>query len=105
VAKIGFALVIVALASVLAGAQATQQSLGPRLDFATPLAGSPLTCSPGQTQKLVVPNSIAAQAKLKAHLLNLLRDSLFDDARGIVNTAREKEIKKLASKLKGGKPE
>jgi hypothetical protein len=29
-----------------------------------------------------------------------LRDSLFDDAAGIVNIAREKEIKKLANKLK-----
>jgi hypothetical protein len=40
-----------------------------------------------------------AQAKLKAQLATLLRDSLFDDAKGVVNIAREKEIKKLANKL------
>jgi hypothetical protein len=39
------------------------------------------------------------RAKLKARLLTLLRDSLFDDAKGIVNIAREKEIRKLANKL------
>jgi hypothetical protein len=32
-----------------------------------------------------------------------LRESLYDDAKGIVNIAREKEIKHLASKLKGDK--
>jgi len=29
-----------------------------------------------------------------------LHDSLYDDARGIVNIEREKEIRKLANKLK-----
>jgi len=32
-----------------------------------------------------------------------LRDSLFDDAKGVVNIAREKEIKRLANKLKNSR--
>jgi hypothetical protein len=32
-----------------------------------------------------------------------LRDSLYDDAKGIVNIARENEIRKLASKLKSNR--
>jgi len=40
-------------------------------------------------------------AKLKSRLATLLRDSLYDDARGVVNIEREKEIKKLANKLRG----
>ena len=43
---------------------------------------------------------MAERARLKARLANLLRESLLDDAKGIVNIAREKEIKKLANKLK-----
>ena len=50
---------------------------------------------------IAVPLEVAEQAKVKARLLNLLRDSLFDDAKGIVNIARENEIKKLANKLRG----
>jgi hypothetical protein len=41
-----------------------------------------------------------ARAKVKARLVTLLRDSLYDDTKGIVNIAREKEIKKLANKLR-----
>jgi len=37
---------------------------------------------------------------LKLKLSNLLRESLFDDTKGITNFAREKEIRKLANKLK-----
>ena len=40
------------------------------------------------------------RAKTKARLITLLRESLFDDAKGIVNIAREREIKKLVGKLK-----
>jgi len=43
------------------------------------------------------------RAKLKARLANLLRESLDDDAQGIVNIAREKEIRKLANKLRSDK--
>jgi len=32
-----------------------------------------------------------------------LRESLYDDAKGIVNIAREKEIKKLANKLRSSR--
>jgi len=49
-----------------------------------------------------VPSTVAARARLKARLITLLRESLFDDTKGIVNIAREKEIKKLANKLKSG---
>jgi hypothetical protein len=41
-----------------------------------------------------------ARAKVEARLVTRLRDSLYDDAKGIVNIAREKEIEKLASKLR-----
>jgi hypothetical protein len=40
------------------------------------------------------------RAKVKARLINLLRESLYDDAKGVVNITREKEIKNLVSKLK-----
>jgi hypothetical protein len=40
------------------------------------------------------------RARLKARLAALLRESLYDDARGIVNIGREKEIRKLANKLR-----
>jgi hypothetical protein len=42
-----------------------------------------------------VPQPLAERAKLKVRLVNLLRDSLYDDANGIVNIAREKEIRNL----------
>jgi hypothetical protein len=64
------------------------------------LVGSTLTCSATSTAPTIrVPMPIVDRAKLKARLATLLRDSLFDDANGIVNIAREKEIRKLASKL------
>jgi hypothetical protein len=61
------------------------------------LRSSPQGCS--QPEKLVIPQAVAPRAKLKARLVNLLRDSLYDDAKGIVNAAREREIKNLAHKL------
>ena len=51
----------------------------------------------------MVPREILGQARLKARMVTLLRESLYDDAKGVVNVAREKEIRKLASKLKSGK--
>lgn len=68
-----------------------------QFDRPTPLVGESACSSPS---KIVVPRAIAERARLKARLANLLRESLFDDAKGIVNIAREKEIKKLANKLK-----
>jgi hypothetical protein len=61
------------------------------------LSSSTQSCS--QSEKLVIPQAAATRAKLKARLVNLLRASLYDDAKGILNVAREKEIKKLAHKL------
>ena len=92
----------VVLASALAGAQVLgKESGGAEPDFTNAFVGSALTCS--QTHTLYVPQPIAERAKLKARLLNLLRDSLYDDAKGIVNIARENEIKKLANKLKSSR--
>lgn len=94
-----FALLTLALASTLGVVQATGQTLrDPQPNPATAFAESPLTCS--ESQKLIIPHPFAERAKLKAKLSNLLRESLYDDAKGIVNIAREKEIRELASKLK-----
>ena len=65
-----------------------------------PFVGSALTCSSPAKEQIVVRQPFAARAKLKSRLINLLHESLYDDAKGIVNIGREKEIKKLASKLK-----
>ncbi len=97
-AKGSFILLFV-LASAIAGAQVLGKvSPGPEPNLENAFAGSPLTCS--QPHTIGVPPQLAERAKVKAHLLTLLRDSLYDDARGIVNIAREKEIRKLANKLR-----
>ncbi len=67
--------------------------------------GNTLTCTQlpapeSESKTIHVPVSLVERAKVKARLVVLLRDSLFDDATGVVNIAREREIKKLASKLK-----
>jgi hypothetical protein len=99
VANSRFALLTLALASTLGVVQATGQTLrDPQPDPAATFAGSPLTCS--ESQKLLIPHPFAERAKLKAKLSNLLCESLYDDAKGIVNIAREKEIRELANKLK-----
>lgn len=97
--KRSFFLLPVVLGSALAGAQVLNEvSRGPGSDLKTPYVGSALTCS--QLGTIVVPRPLLERAKVKARLLTLLHDSLYDDARGIVNIEREKEIRKLASKLK-----
>jgi hypothetical protein len=97
--KRSFILLFVVLASALAGAQMLSQGAGGSgSDLKNAFAGGALTCS--QPHTIYVPPVVAERAKLKARLLNLLRDSLYYDAKGIVNIAREKEIKKLANKLK-----
>ncbi|MGB8583428.1 MAG: hypothetical protein WCD47_21600 [Candidatus Sulfotelmatobacter sp.] len=64
------------------------------------LVGSTLACSQTSTAPTIrVPLPLVDRAKLKARLATLLRDSLFDDAKGVVNIARENEIRKLANKL------
>ena len=101
VANLRFALLTLALASVLSSVQATAQALrDPQPDFASTFGGKALTCS--EPQKLVISRPFVERAKLKVRLYNVLRESLFDDAKGIVNIAREKEIKKLANKLRSG---
>ena len=63
------------------------------------LVGAPSICT--QTPVNVqVPLQLFDGAKLKARLATLLRESLDDDAHGILDVAREKEIKKLADKLR-----
>jgi hypothetical protein len=99
VLKRSFLLLPVVFASALAGAQVLGQfSGGAESDFKNAVSGSALTCSPSHT--IYVPSPLAERAKIKARLLTLLRDSLYDDAKGIVNIARENEIKKLANKLR-----
>ena len=51
----------------------------------------------------MVPASIVKRARLKARLMNLLRQSIYDDAKGVINLAREREIADVASKLKQDK--
>lgn len=102
--KTSILLLPVVLASAVAGAQILgQTSGGPNSDLQNAFGGSPLTCS--QPTRIVVPSPIVERAKLKIRLLNLLRESLFDDAKGVVNIAREKEIKRLADKLKNSRPD
>ena len=101
-ARIRCALLTVAFASTLFSVPATAQALrDPNLDLAPAFSKGSLTCS--ETQRFLIPKPFAARAKLKARLLNLLRESLYDDAKGIANITREKEIKNLANKLKDDK--
>ena len=76
---------------------------GDALAEPSPSFGNPLACSPAQ--KLQIPRSVARRAKIKAQLMNVLRESIFDDAKGIVNLAREREIKDLVSRLTKEKAE
>lgn len=93
--------IFVALASVLASAQTLESVSGnSRPNQSLAFSGGPLACS--QPEVLRVPQDVVQRAKLKLRLMNLLRESLLDDAKGIVNIAREKEIRKLADKLKNG---
>lgn len=99
-AKKSFLLLLpVVLASAFASAQLLDQVPGAtKSNLKTAFAGSALACV--QPPTVVVPLPLLERAKLKARLLTLLRDSLYDDANGIVNIAREKEIRKLANKLR-----
>jgi hypothetical protein len=98
VAQRSFVFLSVVLCSALAGAQVLGALSGaPEPDLKTPYLGSALTCS--QPKTILIPRPLLERAKLKARLATLLHESLYDDAKGIVNIAREKEIKKLANKL------
>ena len=101
-ARISLALLTVAVASILFSVQATAQALrDPNLDLTPAVVGGPLTCS--QNQRVVISKPFAERAKLKARLIDRLRESIYDDAKGIVDIAREKEIKTLANKLRSTK--
>ena len=101
-AQRSFVLLPVVLFSALAGAHVLGSvSGGSEPDLKTPYLGSALTCS--QTSTIVVPRPLLERARVKARLAALLRESLYDDAKGIVNIAREKEIKKLANKLRSSR--
>jgi hypothetical protein len=108
VAKSIITLAAVAIAAAFFSVQAVGQTPGdshPGLKAS--FLGSAVTCSQPekQTEKFTVPQPLAKRAKLKARLLNLLHESLFDDSKGIVNVARDKEIANLAKKLKDEKGE
>jgi hypothetical protein len=102
VAKNAFTLLALSFTFGLFGLQAVGQISGDQQSsIEAPFARSPLTCSQtSQPEMLVVPKSVAKRAKLKARLLNLLHESLYDDSKGIVNLAREREIASLANKLR-----
>lgn len=93
-------ILLIVLASTVVSAQVLAAPSGPEPGLKTPLLGSPLTCSQPQPHTVHVPRAILERSKLKAELLNLLHDSLYDDENGIVNVKREEEIKNLANKLK-----
>jgi NhaP-type Na+/H+ or K+/H+ antiporter len=67
------------------------------LGFKSSFVGGTLTCCPSPT--IHVPSPLVERARIRARLRTLLRESLDDDASGIANVAREKEIRKLANKL------
>jgi hypothetical protein len=99
VLKRSLILLPVVLASALTGAQILgEEPGGADPDLKNAFVGSVLTCS--QIHTIYVPQTVAGRTKLKVRLLNLLRDSIYDDAKGIVNIARENEIRKLANKLR-----
>jgi hypothetical protein len=98
VPKGSFLLLLVVFSSAVAGAQVGKISQPAQPNFSNALTGSAVSCTRQDT--FVVPPQVVEKAKVKARLLVLLRQSLFDDANGIVNIARENEIRKLASKLK-----
>jgi hypothetical protein len=98
VPKGSFFLLLIVLSSAVAGAQMGKVPQPAEPNFSNALTGSAVSCTRSDT--FVVPAPLAESAKVKARLLVLLRQSLSDDANGIVNIARESEIKKLANKLK-----
>lgn len=99
---------VLLLPVILVSAFASAQVLGqapsePDSDIRNAFSGSSLTCS--EPSRILVPVHLAERARLKVRLVNLLRLSLFDDAKGIVNVEREKEIKQLENKLKKSSPQ
>jgi hypothetical protein len=98
-------LAVLALASLDLCVNAQTSKLSAEMpdgDLRASFVGSTVTCSQpyDQPSHIRVPQPLVEKVKLKARLVALLRDSLYDDANGVVNIAREKEIKKLANKLR-----
>ena len=107
-AKTVITLAAVVLASVVLRLPAVAQTARDfHPDSKTSFLGNTLTCSQQdkQTERFRIPQPLIKRAQLKARLLNLLHDSLSDDSKGIVNTAREKEIADLAKKLRDERAE
>jgi hypothetical protein len=104
VAKGSLALLFLALSIAPAGAQASAGVAGSEPDLKASYVGSALACSLPE-RVIVVPRPLLERAKTRARLISLLRESLFDDAKGIVNIEQEREIKKLADKVKNAKEE
>jgi hypothetical protein len=95
------AVLVLAFAATFARAQSVGEvPTEPLADLKAPIIGSALTCSEPFQEKISVPVVVIERARLKARLVNLLHLSLLDDAAGILNIKREKEIRKLANKLK-----
>ena len=101
-------LVALALAAAVFSVQAMGQApADSHPDFKASFLGSALTClsTDKQPERFTVPQPFAKRARLKARLLNLLHESLYDDSKGIVDVTREKEIANLAKKLRYEKPD
>ncbi|MGH9497912.1 MAG: hypothetical protein ACRD3L_02105 [Terriglobales bacterium] len=104
-AKSTLAVLAVPVVAAFLGVQAMGQTSGNQQPvIAASFAGSSLTCSQPPTERLIVPKAVEKRARLKAHLMNLLRESLYDDSKGIVDLAREKEIASLVNKLRKESP-
>jgi hypothetical protein len=100
VAKKSFVLLFVVIAPAILSAEVLDQVPGGSgSDLQTPLVRSALACSRPPTIVNPMPLvPLVERAKLKARLMTFLRENLYDDAQGIVNTAPEKEIRELANK-------
>jgi hypothetical protein len=103
VPKGSFLLLPLILSAAVAGAQVGQASRKSESNISNAISGSALSCS--QPHTFAVPPSPVQNGRPKARLLVLLRDSLYDDASGVVNIAREQGIKKLANRLRNEKDE
>ena len=84
--KTSFLVLPFVLAATIASAQMGSVSSEPEPNFKDAVVGSPLICS--QPHTLVIPSRLLEKARVKARLLTLLRESLFDDASGFLNIAR-----------------
>ena len=94
--KENFVLLLVVMGPAVLSAQVLDQvseksGSNPKI----PIPGSALTCS--QLPSIVVPKPLVERPKLQPRLVIPRRESLYADARGIVNIALESEIRKIAN--------